>query len=92
MVQAELIHYLEKMQAALTCRQISKAIDVNFTIVARALKSMSKYHEIGFYELSREEAAEYLDYQINRRIMVYYPIGFIFHPPEISEVEHNLEN
>jgi hypothetical protein len=76
----------------MTCKQLAEALGLQFVPVDRAIKSMLKYKEIDFYELTREEAAEVLDYKINRRVCIYFPLNFKFVPPALPEVEHNLES
>ena len=78
MVQAEILKHIEKKNRPLTARQISIALDISPVCVSRALKQMLRFGEIEKYEMSNEEAANYLDYKINRRTYIYYPLGYVF--------------
>ena len=74
MVQDEILKFIEKSLQPLSAKQIEEALEISKVSVSRALKKLIKYSEVNFYEMSSEEAKEYLDYQINRRVYVYYPL------------------
>jgi len=59
-------------------RQISEALELDYTKLSHAVKKLLKYREVGFIELDRIKAANFLGIQkVTRRMRFYFDVELI---------------
>ena len=76
--QAEIIQYLESIGNPVSVRQISEALGIDYTNLSHTIKKLLKYNEVGFIELDRIRAANFLGItKITRRMRFYFNIELV---------------
>lgn len=70
MAQQIIIEYLEKVKVPKSRGQIASDLGIAPISVSHALKSLVKYKEVKYKEITRQEA--YKNYKCYRRMCIYY--------------------
>ena len=72
MSQEEVISLLKKEKKPLACCQIAQKLEQDYSKISKCLKKLLKHKEVKYETLDRNEAKEYLQIYITRKVRIYY--------------------
>ena len=69
---------MEEVCKPVSVRQIAEVLEMDYSHLSHTIRTLLKHHEIGFFELDRIKAADFLGIQkVTRRMRFYFDIELI---------------